>query len=190
MTCLLPAPAELATTDQEATAGSARQPLVALQQSNAGRAVDFMSDTLYVRRRFRTLNILDEDARERLGSEVDTPWPAERVIRVFNQVVARRGQPQAIRLDYVPELIADRFIMWCPMRAIELRYIQPGEADQNAFVEQSNRTYLLTEVQDAYLFEFLDQVREISAEWGKVTTMSDSMMPWRALLARHVSGST
>ena len=89
----------------------------------------------------------------------------ERVIRVFNQVVARRGQPQAIRLDYVPELIADRFGMWCPMRAIELRFIQPGKADQNAFIEQSNRTYL-TEVLNAYLFKFLDQVREISAEWG------------------------
>lgn len=60
-----------------------------------------MSDTLYGGRRFRTLNILDEGVREGLAIEVDTSLPAERVIRVLEQVVAWRGQPQAIRLDNV-----------------------------------------------------------------------------------------
>ena len=78
--------------------------------------------------------------------------------------MTRRGQPQAIRLDNGPELLADRFITWCAERGIELRYIQPGKPDQNAFIERFNRTYR-TEVLNAYVFESLDQVREISAEW-------------------------
>ena len=90
--------------------------------------------------------------------------PAERVIRVLEQVVAWRGRPQAIRLDNGPELIAERFMSWCAERGIELRYIQPGKPDQNAFIERFNRTYR-TEVLNAYVFESLDQVREISAEW-------------------------
>lgn len=53
---------------------------------------------------------------------------------------------------------------WCAKRGVELRYIQPGRPDQNAFIERFNRTYH-TEVLDAYVFESLDQVREISAEW-------------------------
>jgi putative transposase len=141
-----------------------RQPLAVLPQPNAVWAVDFMSDTLYGGRRFRTLNVLDEGVREALAIEIDTSLPAERVIRVLEQVVSWRGQPQAIRLDNGPELIADRFMTWCAERAIELRYIQPGKPDQNAYIERFNRTYR-TEVLDAYVFESLDQVREISAEW-------------------------
>jgi putative transposase len=141
-----------------------RQPLTVLPQPNAVWAVDFMSDTLYGGRRFRTLNILDEGVREGLAIEIDTSLPAERVVRVLNQIVAWRGQPQAIRLDNGPELMADRFITWCAEHGIELRYIQPGKPDQNAFIERFNRTYR-TEVLNAYVFESLDQVREISAEW-------------------------
>lgn len=141
-----------------------RQPLVVVPQPNVVWAVDFMSDTLYGGRRFRTLNVLDEGVREGLAIEIDSSLPAERVIRVLEQVVTWRGRPQAIRLDNGPELIAERFMSWCAERGIELRYIQPGKPDQNAFIERFNRTYR-TEVLNAYVFESLDQIREISAEW-------------------------
>lgn len=103
-----------------------RQPLVVVPQPNVVWAVDFMSDTLYDGRRFRTLNILDEGVREGLAIEIDTSLPAERVIRLLAQVVSWRGRPQAIRLDNGPELIAERFMTWCAERVIELRYIQRG----------------------------------------------------------------
>jgi putative transposase len=135
-----------------------------IPQSNAVWAVDFMSDTLYGGRRFRILNILDDGIREGLAIEVDTSLPAERVVRVLEQVVAWRGRPQAIRLDNGPELIAERFITWGAERAIDLRYIQPGKPDQNAFIERFNRTDR-TEVLNAYVVESFEQVREISAEW-------------------------
>ncbi len=45
-----------------------------------------------------------------------------------------------------------------------MREIQPGKSEQNAFIEQFNRTYR-TEVLNAYVFESLDQVGEISAAW-------------------------
>lgn len=141
-----------------------RQPLTVIPQPNAVWAIDFMSDTLYGGRRFRTLNILDEGVREGLAIGVDTSLPAERVIRVLDQVVAWRGHPQALRLDNGPELLAERFITWCSERGIELRYIQPGKPDQNAVIERFNRTYR-TEVLNAYVFESLDQVQELSAEW-------------------------
>jgi putative transposase len=97
-----------------------RHPLVVVPQPNAVWAVDFMSDTLYGGRRFRTLNILDEGVREGLAIETDTSLPAERVIRVLEQVLSWRGCPKALRLDNGPELLADRFMTWCAERGIEL----------------------------------------------------------------------
>ncbi len=86
------------------------------------------------------------------------------MIRVLEQVVSWRGQPQAIRLDHGPEFLADRFTTWCAERGIQLWHIPPGKPDQNASIERYNRTYR-TEVLNAYVFESLEQVREISAEW-------------------------
>ena len=41
------------------------------------------------------------------------------------------------RIYYGPEFLADRFARWCTDRGIALRYIQPGQPNQNAFVEGS-----------------------------------------------------
>lgn len=132
------------------------QPLIVLPQPNAVWALDCMSDTLYGGRWFLTLNILDEGVREVLAIDEDTSLPDERVIRVLEQVIAWRGQPQALRLDHGPEFLVDR--------GIARRYIQPGKPNQNAFIERFNRTYR-HEVLDAYVFASLDQVWEISAQW-------------------------
>lgn len=50
-----------------------------LPQPNVVWAVDFMSDTLYGGRRFRTLNVLDEGVREGLAIEIDTSLPAKSI---------------------------------------------------------------------------------------------------------------
>jgi putative transposase len=141
-----------------------RQPLAAPNRLNEIWALDFMADALYGGRAFRTLNVIDEGNREVLGIEIATSIPARRVIRVMEQLVELHGKPRALRLDNGSELTSTAFIEWCAEKSIELRFIQPGKPDQNAFIERFNKTYR-NEVLDAYVFDSLDQVREITESW-------------------------
>lgn len=141
-----------------------RQPIEVEATPNAVWGLDFMSDALYGGRRFRTLNILDEGVREALDIVVDTSIPATRVVRVLDELTSWRGLPQAIRCDNGPELLAELFVDWCRTKRIKIRYIQPGKPNQNAYVERFNRTYR-EEVLNAYLFETLDQVKDITRDW-------------------------
>ena len=141
-----------------------RQPLEAPAAVNAVWALDFMSGALWSGRRFRTLNALNEGVREGLAIEVDTNPPAKRVVRVLERLGEVRGLPLALRMDNGPEFIAQELVDWCQARGIAMRYIQPGKPDQNAYIERFNRT-VRDEVLNAYVFEDLDQVREITSAW-------------------------
>ena len=79
---------------------------------------------------------------------------AERVVRVLEQLRDWRGLPRAIRCDNGPEYTAQSVVDWCRDHGIELRYIQPGKPNQNAYTERFSRTYR-NEVLDAHLFEDL-----------------------------------
>ncbi len=127
-------------------------------------SLDFMHDTLYDGRRFRTLNVLDDANREALGIEVGTSLPSQRVIRFLEQLIEVHGKPDALRLDNGSELTSHAFVEWAAERGIALRFIEPGKPNQNAFIERFNRTYR-TEVLNAYVFEGLDEVPQITDPW-------------------------
>lgn len=140
------------------------QPMAVAARANAEWSMDFMADALYHGRRFRTLNVLDAGVREALAIVVDTSIPGGRVVRTLDRLVAWRGRPEAIRVDNGPEYLSQVFRDWCRDNGVALNYIQPGKPNQNAHIERFNRTYR-HEVLDAYVFESLDQVREITREW-------------------------
>ena len=140
------------------------QTLAVPQQHNQTWSLDFMSDALSNGRTFRTLNVIDDFNREALWIEVDTSLPAERVVRVLEQLLSWRGKPASIRMDNGPELISQRLESWAQEKHIELLHIQPGKPAQNAYIERFNRTYR-EEVLDAYLFDDLQEVRYITERW-------------------------
>ena len=95
--------------------------------------MDFMSDTLYHGRRFRTLNILDEGVREALDIVVDTSISGARVVRTLYRLVQWPGKPEAIRLDNGPEYLSVVFAGWCRDQGIRLNYIQLGKPNQKGY---------------------------------------------------------
>lgn len=140
------------------------QPMGAPEELNATWALDFMSDALYGARKFRTLNVIDEGNREALAIDVALSIPSVRVIRVLEELVQLYGKPKALRMDNGPELISGAFTEWGEARGIELRYIQPGKPDQNAYIERFNRSYR-QEVLNAYIFESIEEVRQLTDAW-------------------------
>lgn len=141
-----------------------RQPLLASTQLNRIWALDFMRDTLYDGRPFRTLNVIDEGNREALRIECGTSIPSARVVRVMNQLVEVYGKPEAIRLDNGPELTAETFVAWAEQQGVKLLFIQPGKPNQNAFIERFNRSFR-QEVLDAWLFNAVSEVQSAADDW-------------------------
>lgn len=141
-----------------------RVPLEAPPVLNTTWALDFMGDTLYDGRCYRTLNVLDEGNREGLAIEIDTSLPSRRVVALLDQLVALYGPPGRLRCDNGPEFIAAALAAWCTAHGITLHHIEPGQPNQNAFIERFNRTYR-TEVLNAWVFTSLTEVREVTEGW-------------------------
>lgn len=102
--------------------------------------MDFMHDQLSDGRSYRLFNVIDDFNREGLGIEVDLSLPANRVIRALNQIIEWRGKPKQIRCDNGPEYISHSLAKWAKKHDIQLQFIQPGNPQQNAYIERFDRT--------------------------------------------------
>jgi putative transposase len=169
----------------------AKQPFFAPRSLNETWAMDFMQDRLHDGRRFRTFNVIDEGNREGLAIEISPSLPSIRVISVLDELIAQHGKPARIRCDNGPEFRSLVFTRWAEKNNIAILYIQPGKPVQNAFIERFNRTYR-TEILDAYLLEYLADVRQISGDWLEGYNLRrphDSLgrVPPRTFMPRHTA---
>jgi putative transposase len=140
------------------------EPLAVPQAINQCWSMDFMHDQLSDGRSFRLLNVIDDFNREGLGIEVDFSLPAERTIRVLSQIIEWRGKPLMIRCDNGPEYISATLCAWAQKHGIKLTYIQPGNPQQNAYIERYNRTVRYDWLAH-YLFDSIDEVQRFATRW-------------------------
>jgi putative transposase len=123
-----------------------------------------MHDALADGRSYRLLNVIHDYNREGLGMEVDLSLPAERVIRVLDQIIEWRGKPRAIRCDNGPEYVSAALSSWAERHGIRIEHIQPGKPQQNAYVERYNRTVRYDWLSH-YLFVSIDEVQDFATQW-------------------------
>jgi len=142
----------------------APEPLVVPESINQTWSMDFMHDQLVDGRNIRLLNVIDDFNREALGIEVDFSLPAERVVRTLEQIVGWRGKPARIRCDNGPEYLSNVITEWANAKEIKLDYIQPGQPQQNAYIERFNRTARY-EWLSQFAWDTLDQVQYAATQW-------------------------
>lgn len=144
----------------------ARQPRPLAQPASPQQcwSMDFMSDALESKRKFRTFNVIDDFNREVLGIDVAISIASVRVTRYLDGIALKHGYPERIRVDNGSEFTSHKFMKWAEERSIYIDFIEPGSPYQNAYIERFNKIYR-EEVLDCYLFNNLEEVRYLTEEW-------------------------
>lgn len=140
------------------------QPLQVPSAPNAVWSMDFMHDQLTDARSYRSLNVLDDFNRELLCAEIDFSLPTKRVIQALERVFEWRGKPSVIRSDNGPEYISHALQDWALEQGIVLWFIQPGNPQQNAYIERFNRT-MRYELLNVELFSSIEEVQNAATTW-------------------------
>ena len=140
------------------------QPLTVPTHPNAVWSMDFMPDQLADGRSFRLFNVLDDFNREGLIIEADLSLPAARVVRALDQLIEWRGVPAVIRCDNGPEYISETVQQWAHGRGIQLDFIQPGQPQQNAYIERYNRTVRYDWLAQ-HVFDTIAEVQAAATRW-------------------------
>ena len=127
-------------------------------------SMDFMHDQLSDGRHYCLFNVIDDFNREGLAVEVDFSLPAIHVKRALDQVIEWRGKPRQIRCDNGPEYISELLAGWAEDRGIDVLFIQPGNPQQNAYVERYNGT-VRCDWLSHYLFAAIEEVQDYATRW-------------------------
>jgi putative transposase len=113
------------------------EPLVVPGDMSQCWSIDFMCDSLFCGRRFRTFNAVDDYNREALAIEVDLSLPSVRVVRVLERIVAWWGYPAKIRMDNGPEFISVTLADWAENTAYNWSLSNPAS---------QHRTHMLNDL--------------------------------------------
>ena len=139
-------------------------PLAVPQLMNECWSMDFMHAQLAHGRSYRLLNVIDDFNREGLAIEVDFSLPAQRVIRTLDQIIEWRGKPKQIRCDTGPEYVSHLLAQWAEKNQVKLLFTQPGNPQQNAYIERYNRTVRYDWLSH-HLFSTIEQVQDFATRW-------------------------
>ncbi len=82
----------------------------------------------------------------------------------LERIIEWRGKPKTIRCDNGPEYISQKVVDRAKAQDIKRQYIQPGNPQQNAYVERFNRT-VRHEWLNQFLFNSIEHAQETVTCW-------------------------
>ena len=143
-----------------------RQPLLRPTAANQVWSMDFVFDRSADGRVLKCLTIVDDATHESVAIEVERAICGRMLTRVLERLLLSRGLPKVIRTDNGKEFCGKAMITWAHERGVELRLIEPGKPNQNAYVESFNGR-LRDECLNEHWFTGLLQARTIIETWRR-----------------------
>jgi len=138
--------------------------------------MDFMADQLFDGTKLRLFTLVDNFTRESLAVEVGPRFSAEAVCGVLDQVVAKRGKPESIRVDNGPEFTSKALDLWAYSNDVTLDFSRPGKPTDNAYIESFN-SLVRKECLNQHWFLSLEDARDKTQRWKRTTIRYDLTVP-------------
>lgn len=115
-----------------------RQPLARPKAANEVWSMDFVFDRTAEGRVLKCLTVVDDATHEAVVIEVERAISGTGVTRVMDRLAQTRGLPKVIRSDNGKEFCGKAMVTWAHERGVQLRLIEPGKPNQNAYIESFN----------------------------------------------------
>nr|WP_229721071.1 IS3 family transposase [Dyella nitratireducens] len=115
-----------------------RQPLFRPTAPNEVWSMDFVFDRTADGRVIKCLTVIDDATHEAVVIEVERAISGIGVTRVLDRLALTHGLPKVIRSDNGKEFCGKAMVAWAHERSLQLRLIEPGKPNQNAYIESFN----------------------------------------------------
>jgi transposase InsO family protein len=143
-----------------------RQPLLRPQVPDQVWSMDFVFDRVAGGRALKCLAVVDDATAEAIVLEPRHSMSGRQVVELLDRVRIERGLPRVIRSDNGKEFTSKAMLSWAIERGVDLRLIEPGKPNQNAYVESFNGRF-----RDACLnenwFATLGHARVVIETWKR-----------------------
>ena len=141
-----------------------RQPLLRPQQANEVWSMDFVFDRTADGRVIKCLTVVDDATHEAVAIVPERAISGEPLTRILDRLWLERGLPGVIRTDNGKEFCGRAMLNWAHRRGVQLRQIQPGKPNQNAYIESFNGR-LRDECLNEHWFVSLGHAKTIIEAW-------------------------
>jgi putative transposase len=145
---------------------SERQPLIRPGAANEVWSMDFVFDRVASGRTLKCLTVVDDATHEAVAVMAEHRIGGDHLTRILDGICSQRGKPRVIRTDNGPEFAGKAMLTWAHRHGIDLRLIEPGKPNQNAYVESFNGR-LRDECLNEHWFTSLAHARAVIEAWRR-----------------------
>lgn len=164
---------------------SERQPLIRPGAANEVWSMDFVFDRVGSGRLIKSLVIVDDATHESVAIVAEHSIGGTHLTRILDEVCARRGKPAIINADNGPEITGKAMLNWSCRMDVQLKLIEPGKPNQNAYVESFNGRFR-DERSNEHWFTSLAHAKQVIEDWRREYNEQRPKKPLGGLTPPHM----